>query len=145
MTNNTMFSFLKRDSKKIKDDIQQKESSEQLSIDSNSVDAIPPVAEPTPSIDETPAVVDSPPNADKLELMGEAVVATIETAVVEPEVVEITKEVPEPTEIESSKKGWFSRLKSGLGKTRSNFTAGLADLVLGKKEIDDDLDRKSVV
>jgi fused signal recognition particle receptor len=35
--------------------------------------------------------------------------------------------------------GLFSRLKSGLAKTRSNFTEGLARLVAGKKQIDDEL------
>ncbi|MFN2410779.1 MAG: signal recognition particle-docking protein FtsY, partial [Halomonas sp.] len=58
---------------------------------------------------------------------------------------------PEPTSIEKpalqekpsadkgDKKGWFSRIKSGLGKTRSNLTDGIADLFLGKKQIDDEL------
>jgi len=33
----------------------------------------------------------------------------------------------------------FQRLKSGLAKTRSQFSEGLANLVLGQKEIDDDI------
>lgn len=37
------------------------------------------------------------------------------------------------------KTGLFSRLKSGLSRTRSGLTEGIGDLVLGKKEIDDDL------
>lgn len=37
------------------------------------------------------------------------------------------------------KKGLFARLKAGLGRTRSGITDGLADLVLGKKAIDDDV------
>lgn len=37
------------------------------------------------------------------------------------------------------KKSWFARIKSGLGKTRANFTEGLAGLFLGKKQIDDEL------
>ena len=37
------------------------------------------------------------------------------------------------------KAGWFARIKAGLGKTRANFTEGLAGLFLGKKQIDDDL------
>jgi fused signal recognition particle receptor len=37
------------------------------------------------------------------------------------------------------KKGFFSRLASGLSKTRSGFSDGVANLLLGKKEIDDDL------
>ena len=36
-------------------------------------------------------------------------------------------------------KGWFARIKSGLGKTRANLTDGIADLFLGKKQIDDEL------
>ena len=37
------------------------------------------------------------------------------------------------------KPGLFSRLKAGLTRTRSGITDGLADLVLGKKAIDDDV------
>lgn len=37
------------------------------------------------------------------------------------------------------KKGWFARIRAGLGKTRANLTGGLADLFLGKKQIDDEL------
>ena len=37
------------------------------------------------------------------------------------------------------KKGFFNRLSGGLNRTRQNFTAGIANLVLGKKTIDDDL------
>ncbi|SFH96671.1 signal recognition particle-docking protein FtsY [Modicisalibacter xianhensis] len=39
----------------------------------------------------------------------------------------------------SEKRGWFSRIKAGLGKTRANLTDGLANLFLGKKQIDDEL------
>jgi fused signal recognition particle receptor len=38
-----------------------------------------------------------------------------------------------------SKKSIFSRLATGLSKTRSGFSDGVAHLLLGKKEIDDDL------
>ncbi|MBD3669068.1 MAG: signal recognition particle-docking protein FtsY [Kangiella sp.] len=41
----------------------------------------------------------------------------------------------EPTE----KKGFFSRLKAGLSRTRGQLADSLANLVLGSKEIDDDL------
>ncbi len=53
-----------------------------------------------------------------------------------------------PTELETanqslqqpdSKQSLFQRLKSGLSKTRSQFSAGLANLVLGQKEIDDEV------
>ncbi|RCV89124.1 signal recognition particle-docking protein FtsY [Billgrantia montanilacus] len=39
----------------------------------------------------------------------------------------------------SEKKGWFARIRSGLGKTRANLTDGIAGLFLGKKQIDDEL------
>ena len=41
--------------------------------------------------------------------------------------------------ITENKIGLFGRLKSGLAKTRTNLTDGLANLVLGRKIIDDDL------
>ncbi len=40
---------------------------------------------------------------------------------------------------EGPKKGFFSRLKSGLKKTSQQLTSGLSSLVLGKKHIDDEL------
>lgn len=39
----------------------------------------------------------------------------------------------------TEKRGWFARIRAGLGKTRANLTDGLADLFLGKKQIDDEL------
>ena len=45
----------------------------------------------------------------------------------------VTQEMPE------AKDGLFTRLKNRLAKTRSNLTDGLADLVLGRKEIDAEL------
>lgn len=51
-----------------------------------------------------------------------------------PELAEKTSEAsPENTP------SFFARLKAGLNKTRQGFTDNLANLVLGKKEIDDDL------
>ena len=42
-------------------------------------------------------------------------------------------------ETEENKAGFFARVKSGLSRTRSGLSEGLADLLLGKKEIDEDL------
>jgi len=39
----------------------------------------------------------------------------------------------------AEKTGWFARIRAGLGKTRANLTDGLADLFMGRKQIDDDL------
>lgn len=38
-----------------------------------------------------------------------------------------------------AKDGWFTRLRKGLKKSRSHFADGLANLLLGKKQIDDAL------
>ncbi|MCW4152494.1 signal recognition particle-docking protein FtsY [Halomonas sp. 18H] len=52
---------------------------------------------------------------------------------------------PEPAAVaprdkpRSEKKGWFARIKQGLGKTRANLADGLAGLFMGRKQIDDDL------
>ncbi|MBN4075132.1 MAG: signal recognition particle-docking protein FtsY [SAR86 cluster bacterium] len=51
---------------------------------------------------------------------------------------ESAKTAESPQE-ESTKSSFFSRLKAGLGRTRSGFTDGLGSLLLGKKEIDDEL------
>ena len=48
-------------------------------------------------------------------------------------------EVTAPPQSPPSDGGLFTRLKSRLAKTRNNLTNGLADLVLGRKEIDADL------
>ena len=49
--------------------------------------------------------------------------------------------IAEQQKAESSppKEGFFKRLKNRLAKTRSNLTDGMADLLLGKKQIDDEL------
>ncbi|MCP1313784.1 signal recognition particle-docking protein FtsY, partial [Halomonas sp. 707D7] len=44
-----------------------------------------------------------------------------------------------PVAAKAEKQGWLARIKSGLGRTRANLTDGLADLFLGKKQIDDEL------
>ncbi|MGJ8522840.1 Signal recognition particle receptor FtsY [Carnimonas sp. R-84981] len=51
----------------------------------------------------------------------------------------VVSETPQQAEEESSRGGFFSRIRKGLSKTRSNLTGGLATLFLGEKEIDDEL------
>jgi len=63
---------------------------------------------------------------EKAETNSEAPQTTTETIVEEP------VQKPEKT-------GFFTRLKQGLSKTRQSFTDSIANLVLGRKEIDDDL------
>lgn len=53
---------------------------------------------------------------------------------------ETSPETPTPVQPEKpEKKGLFSRLKAGLAKTRAGFTSGIANLILGKKTLDDEL------
>jgi fused signal recognition particle receptor len=50
------------------------------------------------------------------------------------------KERPAPEAVEQpAAPGLLQRLKQGLARTRANFTDGLANLVLGRKQIDDEL------
>jgi fused signal recognition particle receptor len=50
------------------------------------------------------------------------------------------KKQNEPSaEQDTAQPGFFERLKQGLARSRNTFSDGLADLVLGKKKIDDDL------
>jgi fused signal recognition particle receptor len=48
-------------------------------------------------------------------------------------------ETAKAEEAPEKKPGFFGRLKAGLSRTRSGITDGLADLVLGKKAIDDEV------
>lgn len=49
------------------------------------------------------------------------------------------KKTPEDALPKQPKTGLFNRLKQGLSRTRENLTAGLAQLLLGKKNLDDTL------
>ncbi|MDF1764347.1 MAG: hypothetical protein P1U57_13140, partial [Oleibacter sp.] len=60
-----------------------------------------------------------------------------DTQIVVPEAMPET--APRLKNSKEEKKGLFGRMRLGLSKTRSNFTEGLSSLLLGKKEIDDDL------
>lgn len=45
----------------------------------------------------------------------------------------------EPSAELEQKGGWFSRMKQGLSKSRKNLTEGLTNILIGGKEIDDEL------
>ncbi|BCN94219.1 signal recognition particle receptor FtsY [Thiomicrorhabdus immobilis] len=53
--------------------------------------------------------------------------------------VEPARQEPITEEPSAEKQSFFTRLKKGLSKTRHSFTESIASLVLGRKEIDDDL------
>ncbi|WP_460133202.1 signal recognition particle-docking protein FtsY [Pseudomonas sp. S1_E04] len=86
------------------------------------VPPIPVAAEPVEVVVEAPPVIEVP---------APAVVAAA-PAVIEPE-------QPLVVSAETSKTGFFARLKQGLSKTSASIGEGMASLFLGKKVIDDEL------
>ncbi|MDA3808178.1 MAG: signal recognition particle-docking protein FtsY [Thiomicrorhabdus sp.] len=76
--------------------------------------------------------VEATPSEEAEHFNQEAVVASESTLQTEAKDTS-DKEIP------PKKQSFFTRLKKGLSKTRHSFTDSLATLVLGRKEIDDDL------
>ncbi len=56
-----------------------------------------------------------------------------------PDVVQEAEQSASGQPEEAPKQGMLARLREKLGRTRSNLTDGLANLLLGRKQIDDDL------
>ena len=95
----------------------------------------------------------TPPNlADRANQSNEPVDLAEETEEVVSDTVNDTTEEKAPldesndtqsatgdTQEKPTKKGFFARLKSGLSKTRTQLTSCIADLVLGSKQIDEEL------
>ncbi|WP_426178809.1 signal recognition particle-docking protein FtsY [Pseudomonas sp. TWRC1-2] len=94
---------------------------------------IPVVVEPVAVVVEAPAVIQTP--APAVVEPAPAPVVVVAPAVIEPPVA------PEPVApaAETSKTGFFARLKQGLSKTSASIGEGMASLFLGKKVIDDEL------
>lgn len=83
-----------------------------------------------------PMVVDAPKAESTPETHPEPIPEPVQQA--QPDPTPVATPQPEVQE-KPKKKGFFSRIKAGLGRTRANLTEGLASLFLGKKQIDDDL------
>ncbi|MBO0492544.1 signal recognition particle-docking protein FtsY [Pseudomonas sp. Marseille-Q1929] len=95
---------------------------------------LPVAEEPVALVEDVQAEHIAPPIPAVVEPVAVVVEAApvVETAV--PAVVE-----PEPVAVETSKTGFFARLKQGLSKTSASIGEGMASLFLGKKVIDDEL------
>ncbi|WP_439863806.1 signal recognition particle-docking protein FtsY [Pseudomonas antarctica] len=95
---------------------------------------IPVVVEPVEDV-----VVQAPPAS--IEVPEPAVVEPAPVAVIAaPAVVEVEPaSEPVAAPAETSKTGFFARLKQGLSKTSASIGEGMASLFLGKKVIDDEL------
>ncbi|WP_431701165.1 signal recognition particle-docking protein FtsY [Pseudomonas sp. BR20] len=98
---------------------------------------IPVVIEPVPVVIEEPAPV------AVIEPAPVAVVAPVvepaPVVVAAPAVIESPVEPAPVAPVETSKTGFFARLKQGLSKTSASIGEGMASLFLGKKVIDDEL------
>ncbi len=73
-------------------------------------------------------VVSEPTPAEPVDVEAEIDVEEARAPIIETVVVS-----------KAESKGFFSRIKTGLSRTRSSLAGGLGTLLLGKKEIDDDL------
>ena len=114
-------------------------------------DALETSEEAAPELTE--AADNTPPNlADRANQSNEPVDLAEETEEVVADTINDTTEEQAPvdeandtpsttgdTQEKPTKKGFFARLKSGLSKTRTQLTSGIADLVLGSKQIDEEL------
>lgn len=108
-----------------------------------SVDVADPVPEATQRMADTPAVHDS--RAEVAHPVHE-VSHQESTAFSEPQTTQFPEPevLPEKTPVEEESKtpakaGFFARMRQGLSKTRNVLVEGVAELFIGKKEIDDDL------
>ena len=84
------------------------------------------------SLTSNPILAQTPAQEPELEPSGTSVAADRSPS---------AEPAPKPTDdaaTEHSASSFFQRLKLGLAKTRSQFSSGLATLVLGQKEIDED-------
>ncbi|HHO81763.1 MAG TPA: signal recognition particle-docking protein FtsY [Halothiobacillus sp.] len=110
-----MFGFLRR----------KKRKTEEHQLSQPQEQAAPTLSEPSQ---------DKPGHEPTIETPETAVESRTSTPVAELSVATST-DVP----AETASQGLFTRLRNRLTKTRQSFTEGLADLVLGKKTIDDEL------
>ncbi|GAA3911233.1 hypothetical protein GCM10022228_23140 [Halomonas cibimaris] len=129
-----MFGFLKR--KKKHDDTHDP------AAEDDGTPSQEPAAEETADATADDGTAAPPPPADEAEpapdAAPEAEPRPEPPAEPEPGVAPAPAPQPQPAS-RPEKKGWFARIKAGLGKTRASFTDGVADLFLGKKQIDDEL------
>jgi fused signal recognition particle receptor len=95
---------------------------------------------PAPTIPQAaPAVLSTPTITPQSAPTPQPVptVAKVESPITTP--APSTPVHTDTTSSEENKGGWFSRMKQGLTKSRKNFTEGLTNILIGGKEIDDEL------
>lgn len=98
---------------------------------------LPVAEEPVALVDDVQAEHVVPPIPPVIEPELQPVVAEPTPAAVP--VQEVAPAVIAPAPAETSKTGFFARLKQGLSKTSASIGEGMASLFLGRKTIDDEL------
>ncbi|MBE8593811.1 signal recognition particle-docking protein FtsY [Pseudomonas sp. MAFF 301449] len=93
---------------------------------------IPAVVEPVEPIE---LVVEAPPVVEVPAPVAVVVAAPVQVV----EAIEVVEPEPLAPSAETTKTGFFARLKQGLSKTSASIGEGMASLFLGKKVIDDEL------
>ncbi|MEQ6918600.1 signal recognition particle-docking protein FtsY [Halomonas aquatica] len=136
-----MFGFLKRNKQQEEQQATPEQEAERRSqedaVESASTDEVTP--EPEPRLEEKgePATASEPARQSGSATEPEEDV--VPGLASEPEPASAPARAALQEKPVSEKKGWFARIRAGLGKTRANLTDGLADLFMGRKQIDDDL------
>ncbi|WP_419832206.1 signal recognition particle-docking protein FtsY [Endozoicomonas atrinae] len=105
------------------------------------VDVVPEIAQHAENKPVHHETLDEPTHKAPEASDEEAPVATAATEIHQAAESEIQPEKA-PVELESkpeAKGGFFARMRQGLSKTRNVLVEGVAELFIGKKEIDDDL------
>ncbi|AZE58045.1 Signal recognition particle receptor FtsY [Pseudomonas synxantha] len=98
---------------------------------------LPVAEEPVALVEDVQAVHVAPPIPVVIEPQPVIVEAPVEPAPVQIAAPAVIEEPTVPAE--TSKTGFFARLKQGLSKTSASIGEGMASLFLGKKVIDDEL------
>lgn len=126
----------------VKEEVQEKTQVEpvvaEVAVEAvvESAEAVEPAQELQQAEEAPQTVVETEPETP----VAEPVAEVADEPQVEPEVeVPVPAPAEKPVEEKQEKKGFFSRIKSGLSKTKANLTEQLGNLFLGAKEIDDDL------
>uniref|UniRef100_A5WE60 Signal recognition particle receptor FtsY n=1 Tax=Psychrobacter sp. (strain PRwf-1) TaxID=349106 RepID=A5WE60_PSYWF len=99
---------------------------------------LPDLAEPQDiPIIETPRVVQAAADTKPNPVSSTSTTAGSVTSTPEPVAQTLTQS--EQQKEDKKRGGWFSRMKSGLSKSRKNLAEGVANILIGGKEIDDEL------
>lgn len=99
---------------------------------------LPDLAEPQDiPIIETPRMVQAAADTKPNPVSSTSTTASSVTSTPEPVAQTLTQS--EQQKEDKKRGGWFSRMKSGLSKSRKNLAEGVANILIGGKEIDDEL------